>query len=93
MRKPLIALIFLPLAACSVERQVSQTTLVASVTGEQQTACRNAVANARNLDVETVAISEATVTTTGPILALNANGASATCKINMLGEIEDVSFG
>ena len=93
MRLPLISLCFLGLAACAPERQVTQTTIVASVTPEQQTACRAAAANARNLDVETVTISEATVTTTGPILALDVNGASATCKLNMLGEVEDVTFG
>lgn len=93
MKLPLLALLALSLAACATEQQVSRTTIVASVTAEQQRACRAAAANARNTDPENVVIVGATATTTGPILELNVGGAAATCKIDMLGEVEDVSFG
>ncbi len=93
MKSLTIAALILPLAACSTEREVSRTTIVASVTGDQQRACRNAAANARNMEGEDVVITGATATTTGPSLDLNVGGAAATCKIDMLGEVEGVSFG
>ncbi len=92
MKLPLIALVVLSLGACA-QREVTQTTIVASVTGEQQTACRTAAANARNVDPELARITEATATVTGPILTVDVGGAQAACKLNLLGEVQDVSFG
>jgi hypothetical protein len=93
MKLPLIAVLTLPLAACAMEREVTSTTIVASVTPEQQQACASAAASARGVDPEFATPTSASATPTGPVVFVDVNGEVATCKLNELGRVEDVTFG
>lgn len=92
MKLPLIAVLTLPLAACAVEREVSTTTIVASVTPEQQTACANAAASARGVEPAFATPASASATPTGPVVLVDVNGEVAACKLDELGRVEDVTF-
>lgn len=92
MKLPLIAALILPLAACSTQREVTSTTIVASVTPQQQTACANAAASARGVAPEFATPASASATPTGPVVLVDVNGEVATCKLNELGRVEDVTF-
>ncbi len=93
MKFPLIALVTLTLCACAQEPQVRSTTIVSSVTPEQQQACTRAAASARNVEPEMATPTSASATATGPIVFLDVNGEVARCKINELGAVENVTFG
>ncbi len=92
MKRFLTISLVLPLAACAVEREVTSTTIVASVTPEQQAACAGAAARARGLAKRDVQVLDATATATGPVVLLNAGGTPATCKLDELGSVEDITF-
>ncbi len=93
MKFPLIALLSLTLFACAQEREVRSTTIVSSVTPEQQQACARAAASARNVEPEFATPTSASATATGPIVLVDVNGEVASCKINELGTVENVTFG
>ena len=80
MKLPLIAVLTLPLAACSVEREVSSTTIVSSVTPEQQRACANAAASARGVAPEFATPASASATPTGPLVLATSSAHSTSAR-------------
>lgn len=93
MKPVLAAALALPLAACTIERPVNETTIVSSVTPEQRQACVAAAARARNVADSLVTTAGATATPTGPVVTLMVLGETATCKLDELGAVESVTFG
>lgn len=94
MKLPLIACMTLPLAlAACAERQTETTTIVSSVTPEQRQACVGAAAAARGIPEALVTATSATATPTGPVVNLSIGSDRATCKLDELGAVEDVTFG
>ena len=92
--KPVYAVaLILALPACTVEQPVTSTTIVSSVTPDQQQACIAAVAEARSVPQAMVTMSGASATTTGPAVTLNVAGDTATCKLDELGNVESLTFG
>jgi hypothetical protein len=91
MKPACAAVLIFALPAC-VERQVTETTIVSSVTPEQTQACVSAGAEARNVDEAVVTATSARATGTGPVVNLSVNGIPATCKLDELGNVEAVTF-
>lgn len=91
MKLPLILCMILPLAAC-VQRETNTTTIVSSVTPEQRQACVAAAASARGVPEAIVTATNATATPTGPVVNLSIGSDNATCKLDELGQVEDVTF-
>lgn len=93
MKLPLIACMALPLAlAACAERQTETTTIVSSVTPEQRSACTAAAAAARGIPEAIVTANSATATATGPVVNLSIGSDNATCKLDELGQVQDVTF-
>ena len=93
MRPVHAAVLLLALPACTIDNTRTTTRIVSSVTPEQTQACISAAAEARNVPEVLVTTPVATATTTGPVVTLNVNGETATCKLDELGNVERVSFG
>lgn len=92
IKLPLIACVILPLAACG-GGQTESTTIVSSVTPEQRQACVGAAAAARDVPEALVTATSAAATETGPVVNLAIGNDRATCKLDELGAVEDVTFG
>ena len=93
MKPVYAAALVLILPACTIEQPVTRTTIVSSVTPEQSQACIAAAAEARGVPQALVTTEVARATTTGPEVTLNVNGEIATCKLDELGDVENVTFG
>ncbi len=93
MKPVYAAALVLALPACTIEQPVTSTTIVSSVTPEQRQACISAGAEARGVVEAFVTAVSAEATPTGPIVTLNVNGETATCKIDELGNVQGVNFG
>lgn len=93
MKLPLIACMTLPLALAACAERQESTTIVSSVTPEQRQACTAAAAAARGIPEALVTATSATATPTGPVVNLSIGSDRATCKLDELGAVEDVTFG
>lgn len=92
--KPIFAAALIPLAvACTTDRQTTVTRIVNTVTPEQTQDCVSAAAEARGVPEALVTAPVASATATGPVVTMTVNGVPATCKMDIAGNVTDVTFG
>ena len=92
--RPIYAAALMPLlAACTPPGTSSDVTrVVNTVPADAMAACAARTAEDAGVPQALVTVIAARPEATGPALTMNANGRTATCKLNTAGEVTSVTF-